>query len=328
MKTIDVIKHASSRSPFKVRSSLLRWEPSSCSLIIRAGGQWRPAVSIFDGVLIQYQYIGDDIFGKRKDRSEFEQFIANETRGVLHLFIRPQLPCSVEDRTPSRTTMLRGIVDNVAPNVDRDMYWQWAFQYMLVSYCHVVRAAASELDSKLNALVTSTAYSQLSRDLEALTNTVSRGNVLNYSSDAVALKASIDKVNSSLYYTVGSLGTAYSVNDSKRYSRPAIRAKRLTVDDSGNWESPTYTDHPITIENPAMLMDHWSDLVNVLASVGIAEPTPYGLTFSQENFAALASLNDVANLDYKEPQKWRDTTMGTTTVTFEESTPVSAMEFA
>lgn len=328
MKTIDVIKHASSRAPFKVRSSLLRWEPASCSLLIRVGGQWRPAVSIFDGVFIQYQYITDDIFGKRKDRSEFEQFIANETRELLHLFIRPQLPCSVEDRTPSRTAMLRGIVDNLCPKVDRDMYWQWAFQFMLISYCHTVRSAASELDSKLNALVTSTSYSQLSRDLEALTNTVSRGNVLNYSPDAVALKASIDKVNSSLYYTVGSLGVAYSTSDNKRYSRPDIRAKRLTVDDSGNWESPTYTDHPITIENPAMLMDHWSDLVNVLASVGIAEPTPYGLTFSQENFAALASLNDVAELDYKEPQKWREAATGSTPTAFEESTPVSAMEFA
>jgi hypothetical protein len=224
--------------------------------------------------------------------------------------------------------MLRGIVDSVAPNVDRDMYWQWAFQFMLVTYCHTVRSAASELDSKLNALVTSTAYSQLSRDLEALANTVCRGNVLNYSSDATALKASTDKVNSSLYYTIGSLGIAYSTSDSRRYSRPDIRAKRLTVDDSGNWESPPYFDHPITIENPAMLMDHWSDLVNVLASVGITEPTPYGLTFSQENFAALAALNDVANLDYLEPQKWREAAMGSTPAAFEESTPVSAMEFA
>lgn len=328
MKTIDVIKHASSRAPFKVRSSLLRWEPSSCSLIIRVGGQWRPAVSIFDGVFIQYQYIGNDIFGKRKDRSEFEQFIAHETRELLHLFIRPQLPCSVEDRTPSRTTMLRGIVDNVAPNVDRDLYWQWAFQYMLITYCHVVRSAASELDSKLNALVTSTEYSRLIQSLEALSNTVSRGNVLNYSPDVTALKASLDKVDNSLYYTVGSLGTAYSVNDSKRYSRPAIRAERLTVDDSGNWESPTYTDNPICIENPSMLMEHWPALVNVLASVGISEPTPYGLAFSQENFAALASLHDVAKLDYEEPQKWREAAMGSTSTAVEESTPVSAMEFA
>ena len=328
MKTIDVIKHASSRSPFKVRSSLLRWEPSSCSLIVRVGGQWRPAVSIFDGVVIQYSTGADGLFSKRKDRSEFEQFIANETRDLLHLFIRPKLPCSVEDRTPSRTTMLRGIVDSVAPNVDRDLYWQWAFQYMLITYCHVVRSAASELDSKLNALVTSTEYSRLIQSLEALSNTVSRGDVLNYSPNTTALKASIDKISSDLYYTVGSLGIAYSANDSKRYSRPAIRAKRLIVDDSGNWESPAYTDNPIVIENPSMLMEHWPALVNVLASVGISEPTPYGLTFSQENFAALASLNDVAKLDYLEPQKWREAAMGSTSTAFEESTPVSAMEFA
>lgn len=327
MKTIEVIEHASRRSPFKVKSSLLRWEPSSCSLIVRRGGQWRPAVTIFDGVLIEYAEDGDGKFGRRVDCDKYRSFITGEAEDRLHLRLQPQLPCSVEERTPNATSMLRGVVDSISPNVDQYLYWQWAFQYMLVTYCRVVRSAASELDSKLNALVTTTDYSRLSQSLDALSNSVSRGNVLNYFTETTALKASIDKINNSLYYLMGRLGTAYSHEDGARFSRPPISVERLSVDTSGDWEQFSHKPS-IIIVNPAMLMLHWSDLVRVLASVGITEPTPYGLTFCPDNLAALASLHDVAKLDYKEPQKWRDTAMGTTSVALEESTPVSAMELA
>jgi hypothetical protein len=309
MKTIDVIEHARSRSPFKVKSSLLRWEPSSCSLIMRVGGQWRPAVTIFDGVLIEYAEDGDGKFGRRVDCDKYRSFITGEAKDRLHLRLQPQLPCSVEERTPNATSMLRGVVDSISPNVDQYLYWQWAFQYMLVTYCYVVRSATSESDSKLNALVASTDYSRLSQNLEALSNSVCRGNVLNYFTEATALKASLDKINSSLYSIMYRLGAAYSDEDMVRYNRPAISVERLSVDTSGDWEQFSHKPS-ITIVNPAMLMLHWSDLVRVLASVGITEPTPYGLTFCPDNLAALASLYDVAKLDYKEPQKWREATLG------------------
>jgi hypothetical protein len=328
MKTIEVIKHAGDKSPIKVSSSILRWEPSASTLLMKYGGKWHPAVSLFDKVIIRY-INNTDWLGRHKDRDAYSQLIYIQARERLDLLLNTGENLHfVEERNLSRLSILRGVSANLAPTVDQNMYWQWAFQYMLVTYCHTVRSAASELDSKLNALVTSTAYSQLSRDLEALSNTVSRGNVLNYSPDAVALKASIDKVNHSLYFTTGSLGVAYADNDGRKYNRPAITAKRLIVSSSGDLERSTYLGQVIHVDNPNMLFECWQDLVEIMTSIGITEPKPYGLTFCPDNLAALASLKDVAELDYDEPQKWRDTAMGATSVAFEESTPVSAMEFA
>jgi hypothetical protein len=323
MKTTEVIRHARERHPNKVRSSLLRWEPSSCSLIMRQGGQWRPAVSIFDGVLVQYCDTND--LTMHRDRDAYRNFINHEGGSRLHLWIRPRLLGGVEKRTPLRTSMLRDVLDYTAPNDDRDMYWHWAFQYMVVTYCHVVRAAASELDSSLNALVTSSSYSQLSQSMETLFKSVSQGSVLNYSTDVSALQVLMDKVSTSLNTARYRLGEAYSDRDNRRYSRPSISARRVCVNGAGDWEIDPYANPAVIIEDPSKLLAHWPDLVKVLASIGIEEPKPYGLTFSDENFAALASLYDVAKLDYAEPQKWRDAAKGTAV---QDSVPVSAMEFA
>ena len=327
MKTQQVIKLASERSPLKVRSSLLRWEPSSCSLVIKQGGQWRPAVSIFDKVLIQYVDVTDGTFGKRIDRDEFKAFITSESKERLHIFIRPQLPCSVEARTPNRTAMLSSVVDGLSlPYGKRELYWHWAFQYMIIAYCHEVKSAAATLDSKLNTLVTTSAYSQLSQNLATLFNTVSNGRVMNYAADVKALASSLEKIKSDVNTASYGLGVAYSNDDYRKYSRPAISAKQLK-NEVGN--SQVQVDHyapkPITVENPDKFMSHWPDLVTILASVGISEPKPYDLTFSEDNLAALASLIDVAKLDYNEPHKWHKATTETVP---EESTPVSAMEFA
>jgi hypothetical protein len=326
MKTIDVIKQASENSPLKAKSSLLRWEPASRSLLIRQGGQWRPVVSLFDGVLIQYIKAGNSgVLSRYADRNAFDAFVEQQALTRLHLFVPLQLPCSVEERTPSRVAMLRGVMDNVAPKVGSNLYWQWAFQHMLITYCSAVRSAAAALESKLNSVITSPAYLQLSSAMAALSDTVCHDRVLNYAADCDALTTSMDKLRQSLYGLSSMTSVAYSAGDSSRYSRPVIKANRVTVDEAGNWVfSPSY-DYLIRVENPAKLFDYWPDLVSVLASVGIEEPTPYGLTFSQDNIAALASLIDVAKLDYEEPQKWRDAATGVTT---HESTPVSAMEFA
>jgi hypothetical protein len=329
MKTVDVIKQASENSPLKAKSSILRWEPASRSLLIRQGGQWRPVVSLFDGVLIQYIKAGDsDGLSRYVDRNAFCTFVEQQALTRLHLFVPLQLPCSVEERTPSRVAMLRGVIDSAAPKVDGNLYWQWAFQHMLITYCSAVRSAAAALESKLNSVVTSPAYLQLSSAMAALSDTVCHDRVLNYAADCDALTTSMDKLRQSLYSLSSMTGVAYSAGDSSRYSRPVIKAKLVTVDVAGNWGG-SGRDHSydlsIRVENPAKLVDHWPDLVSVLASVGIEEPTPYGLPFTQDNIAALASLIDVAKLDYAEPQKWRDAATGVTT---HESTPVSAMEFA
>lgn len=326
MKTIDVIKQASENSPFKAKSSVLRWEPASRSLLIRQGGQWRPVVSLFDGVLIQYIKAGNsDGLSRYADRTAFCTFVEQQALTRLHLFVPLQLPCSVEERTPSRVAMLRGVIDSAAPKVDSNLYWQWAFQHMLITYCSTVRSAAAALESKLNSVVTSPAYLQLSSAMAALSDTVCHDRVLNYAADCDALTTSMDKLRQSLFSLSGMTGVAYSAGDSSRYSRPVIKAGGLIVDEAGNWVFSSSYDYPIRVENPAKLFDYWPDLVSVLASVGIEEPTPYGLPFTQDNIAALASLIDVAKLDYAEPQKWRDAVTG---VTVHESTPVSAMEFA
>jgi len=325
MKTIDVIKQASENSPLKAKSSILRWEPASRSLLIRQGGQWRPVVSLFDGVLIQYIKAGNsDYLSRYVDRNAFDAFVEQQVLTRLHLFVPLQLPCSVEERTPSRVAMLRGVIDSAAPKVDGNLYWQWAFQHMLITYCSAVRSAAAALESKLNSVITSPAYLQLSSAMAALSDTVCHDRVLNYAADCDALTTSMDKLRQSLYSLSSMTGVAYSAGDSSRYSRPVIKAERATVDEAGNW-GVNYYDVSIRVENPAKLFDYWPDLVSVLASVGIEEPTPYGLPFTQDNIAALASLIDVAKLDYAEPQKWRDAATGVTT---HESTPVSAMEFA
>ena len=328
MKTIDVIKQASENSPFKAKSSLLRWEPASRSLLLRQGGQWRPVVSLFDGVIIKY--IDNSCrspFSRHGDRVAFDSFVTRETLTRLHLSVQSKLPCSIEGRTPSSVAMLRGEMDKIAPkDITGALYWQWAFQHMLVTYCATVRSAAAALESKLNSLITSPAYSHLSSAMETLSDTVCRGRVLNYAEDCGAVRTNLDRVIQS-FYSIGSmLGVAYSDQDGQKYSRPPIKAKLVTVDGEGNWTCNNYSNFfSIHVENPAKLIDHWPDLVSVLASVGISEPTPYGLTFSQDNIAAIASLIDVANLDYADPQKWLDATIG---AAFEEPTPVSAMEFA
>ena len=326
MKTVDVIKQASENSPLKAKSSLLRWEPASRSLLLRRGGRWQPVVSLFDGVLIQYIKAGNsDGLSRYADRNAFDAFVEQQALTRLHLFVPLQLPCSVEERTPSRVAMLRGVIDSAAPKVGSNLYWQWAFQHMLITYCSAVRSAAAALESKLNSVITSPAYLQLSSAMAALSDTVCHDRVLNYAADCDALTTSMDKLRQSLYSLSSMTGVAYSAGDSSRYSRPVIKARGLIVDEAGNWVfSPSY-DSPIRVENPAKLFDYWPDLVSVLASVGIEEPTPYGLPFTQDNIAALASLIDVAKLDYEEPQKWRDAATG---VTVHESTPVSAMEFA
>jgi len=329
MKTIDVIKQANENSPLKAKSSILRWEPASRSLLLRRDGRWHPVVSLFDGVLIQYIQAGNsDGLSRYADRNAFNAFVDQQARPRLHLLIPPQLPYSVEERTPSCVAMLRGIMDSVAPKVGSNLYWQWAFQHMLVSYCATVRSAATSLESKLNSIITAPAYSQLSSALAALSDTVCRGRVLNYAEHCRAVTSIMDTLRQSFYSASSMLGAAYSDEDGLRYNHPVIKAKLVTVDVAGNWgvsDRDHRYDLSIRVENPAKLMDHWPDLVSVLASVGIEEPTPYGLTFSQDNLAAIASLIDVAKLDYAEPQKWRDAATG---VTARESTPVSAMEFA
>jgi hypothetical protein len=324
MKTIDVIKHAEDRSSLKVSSSLLKWEPSSCSLMIKYKGAWYPHVSIFDGVIVRYN-IG--YLNRRIERDSLDAFLLRESKARLQLTLAPCITPNFVTRNPSCTDMLSVVSGNLSPSIDRDLYWQWAFQYMLVFYCHIVRSAAADLDSKLNAIVTSTAYSQLSQNLNSLFDSVSQSNVLNYSQEVNTLIANLDKIRSSVSQASYGLGAAYSDTDYRKYSRPTISAKRICLDDStdGNWEVAPTALIPITIDNPAKLIECWSDLVNVLASIGISEPKPYGLTFCQDNLAALASLKDVAKLDYEEPQKWRETVTGTAVY---ESTPVSAMEFA
>lgn len=328
MKTVDVIKQASENSPRKAKSSLLRWEPASRSLLLRQGGQWRPAVSIFDGVIVQYiNSLDKGVFGRRGDRDTFDSFVKRETLTRLHLFVQSKLPCSIKEHTPSSVTMLRDEMDKIAPkDITGALYWQWAFQHMLVTYCATVRSAAAALESKLNSLITSPAYSQLSSALVTLSDTVCRGRVLNYAEDCGAVRTNLDRVIQSFYSISSMTSAAYSDQDGQKYSRPPIKAKLVTVDGEGNWGVIAF-DHnfSICVENPAKLIDHWPDLVSVLASVGISEPTPYGLTFSQDNIAAIASLIDVAKLDYAEPQKWLNATIG---AAFEEPTPVSAMELA
>ena len=327
MKTIEVIKLASENSPHKAKSSLLRWEPASRSLLIRAGGQWRPATSLFGGVYIKYiSWSGTDIFNRHHDRRALANLDEQWSKDRLCLSIPAQPPCGVSERTPEKFSMLRSVIQNAAPKVDGTLYWQWAFQYMLVCYCSAVRSAAATLDARLNALVTSTTYSQLSSELAALSESVHKGRVLNYASDCQAVMEKMDKVRQSFYGVSSVLATAYSDEDASRYSRPTIAARRMCVDDAGDWTaSPYSSDFSIRIENPAKLIAHWSDLVSVLNRAGIEEPRPYGLTFSQDNIAAIASLIDVAKLDFAEPQTWRNAAKG---VDSHITTPVSAMEFA